>query len=84
MRTLHSFRGLQLGRNMVNYQQSMIMFVYTNSVVCGGIILHNDSIVGSQSYVDKNVEEGCMLLGVSARLIDKEAKDKNGSNILFI
>lgn len=41
--------------------------VYTNSVVCGGITLHNDAIVGAQSYVDKDVADGCCVFGVSSR-----------------
>lgn len=43
--------------------------VYTNSVVCGNIILHNGCSVGAQSYLDKDVDEGMFVAGVPAKII---------------
>lgn len=40
--------------------------VYTNSVVCGGITLHDGCTVGAQSYLDKDVESGVFVAGVPA------------------
>ena len=52
--------------------------VYTNSVVGGGITLHNGAIVGAQSYVDKDVEENCFVAGVPARVFNKLDFTTNG------
>lgn len=52
--------------------------VYTNSVVGGGITLHNGAIVGAQSYVDKDVEENCFVAGVPARVLNKDDSNIKG------
>lgn len=41
--------------------------VYTNSVVCGGITLHDGCSVGAQSYLDKDVEQGVFVAGIPAK-----------------
>ena len=43
--------------------------VYTNSVVCGGIILNDGCSVGAQSYLDNNVDAGAFVAGVPAKVI---------------
>ena len=43
--------------------------VYTNSVVCGNITLHDGCVIGAQSYVDKDVDENSFVAGIPAKLI---------------
>ena len=51
--------------------------VYTNSVVCGDITLHDGCFVGAQSYLDKDVEEGVYVAGVPAKIIKRNISIKS-------
>lgn len=46
--------------------------VYTNSVVCGEITLHDGCVVCAQSYLDKDVAEGVYVAGVPAKEITRK------------
>lgn len=41
--------------------------LYPGSVICGDIILHNGCTVGANSFVNKDVAEGCTVAGNPAR-----------------
>ena len=42
---------------------------YTNSVICGPIIIHSGSTIGANTYVDKDVPEGSIVIGSKSVII---------------
>lgn len=74
----------KIGRNFTVYQGVTLgadktgipmveddVTVYTNAVVVGNVILHSGSVIGANAFVNKNVEEHSIVVGVPARKIIK-------------
>ena len=61
------YQGVTLGTNH-ELRPTILnnVTVYTNSVVCGGITLHDGCTVGALSYLDKDVESGVLVAGIPA------------------
>jgi serine O-acetyltransferase len=73
------YQGVTLGDN-INYTGKKLkqlptiknnVVICTGSTVYGDIVLEDNSIVGCNSVVNKNVKEGTLVAGVPAKLIGK-------------
>lgn len=73
-RNFTCYQGVTLGTNVWGGEKPTVLndvTVYTNSVVIGDILLNDNSVIGANSFVNKNVEENSIVCGNPAKLIKK-------------
>ena len=45
--------------------------IFTGAIVYGDVILHNDSVIGANSVINKTVEKGCFVAGTPGKVIKR-------------
>lgn len=57
-------------------------FIGFNSLICLGVHIGNQCVIGSGSVVTKDILDHCMAVGVSARIIKKAIKMNENAQLL--
>ena len=80
------YQGVTLGSNgKSNHEKERPIVmddvcVFANAVVVGRIVLKNKCIVGANSFVNHDVEEGTIVAGLPAKIIKKDLNRDEYSN----